>query len=472
LPETNLVCEGDEDKDGIPNYRDECPRNGTNDATTLNRLLAPNGCPTGCFVENRNSTKLICPSDKDGDGVPDDVDQCPDSPNIGTPDGCPPMEDMGHMPPEDMLGPQLSDRRSFLIQTTSLPACIQGALGVNGETSLLWQENGALFSLNGTFSDISLSGTPQKLTTASDSLNSTCSAKKGVALLNDGSRVFVYSRGAVGDRVGIFFQKQGGDGSTLLPETEITSFPTPQLGNDGQNNFVSVAASGNGFIVAWTDRDRVKARRYSPQNDVAAEINPVNDRNPLGARRINPDIIVNNDGGFTIVWQEGEGASGPLKRADFQADGQKAGEVAVTTNNGLRPSVASGADLSAVVWSDTSLNIGSLRFFQGQQSSDANLFSFISSSSAQEVLLPIVQMDSLKRTTLAWVKPETAGEFGVYLLGMGDPSNAKNDVVRSGLLIGKGNGTPSVLLMTNGTRVVTIHPKQTNSLEFNLFQWR
>ncbi len=59
----------DEDGDGVPDYRDECP-----------------GTPPGVKVDSRG-----CPLDSDGDGVPDYLDECPDTPRGVKVDsrGCP-----------------------------------------------------------------------------------------------------------------------------------------------------------------------------------------------------------------------------------------------------------------------------------------------------------------------------------------------------------------------------------------------
>ena len=59
----------DRDGDGIPDASDACPDQAAPGT--------PNGCPPP-------------PPDRDGDGIPDAVDRCPDQAAPGTPDGCPP----------------------------------------------------------------------------------------------------------------------------------------------------------------------------------------------------------------------------------------------------------------------------------------------------------------------------------------------------------------------------------------------
>ena len=62
-------CPSDDDGDGVPNGIDKCP-----------------GTMKGCVVNNTG-----CPKDSDGDGVLDGIDQCPDTPKGATVDakGCP-----------------------------------------------------------------------------------------------------------------------------------------------------------------------------------------------------------------------------------------------------------------------------------------------------------------------------------------------------------------------------------------------
>ncbi len=63
-----LPPDGDEDGDGVPNSKDQCPREpGPADL---------DGCP-----------------DRDGDGIPDKDDKCPDQPGPVQNDGCPVAED-------------------------------------------------------------------------------------------------------------------------------------------------------------------------------------------------------------------------------------------------------------------------------------------------------------------------------------------------------------------------------------------
>ncbi len=83
--DTNTVCPSDRDGDGIPNDSDRCPaRPGT---------VENNGCPAR--ATNLPSPTLaptpVPVSDADGDGFADDVDRCPNY--AGSFDGCPPDSD-------------------------------------------------------------------------------------------------------------------------------------------------------------------------------------------------------------------------------------------------------------------------------------------------------------------------------------------------------------------------------------------
>ncbi len=69
----------DEDKDGVPDHRDDCP------GTPPQRKVNPRGCPE-TIKTSENSEIEIAPSplpvavDADNDGIPDDKDICPDTP--------------------------------------------------------------------------------------------------------------------------------------------------------------------------------------------------------------------------------------------------------------------------------------------------------------------------------------------------------------------------------------------------------
>jgi outer membrane protein OmpA-like peptidoglycan-associated protein len=90
-------CPIDTDGDGVPDYMDKCPD------TPAGTAVGTNGCPKdtdGDGVPDAldkcpDTPKGVqvdangCPLDRDGDGVPDYLDKCPDVPGIAANKGCP-----------------------------------------------------------------------------------------------------------------------------------------------------------------------------------------------------------------------------------------------------------------------------------------------------------------------------------------------------------------------------------------------
>lgn len=85
----------DRDGDGVPDQEDECPDEAG--------LSAYNGCPPPA-----PETPVL--EDRDGDGIPDQEDQCPDVPGIADLGGCPPMEEAVPAPaPEEPPVPEVAE---------------------------------------------------------------------------------------------------------------------------------------------------------------------------------------------------------------------------------------------------------------------------------------------------------------------------------------------------------------------------
>lgn len=99
-----FICEAEEmdsDGDGVPDSLDKCPN------TPMSMTVDANGCPLdsdGDHIPDSldkcpNTPKGVtvdkngCPLDADGDGVPDHLDKCPNTPKGSTVDanGCPPV---------------------------------------------------------------------------------------------------------------------------------------------------------------------------------------------------------------------------------------------------------------------------------------------------------------------------------------------------------------------------------------------
>jgi hypothetical protein len=99
------VFECDQDADGIPDSRDECPNEPGPSRS--------NGCPDrdldsvpdyrdACPDEHGLGNASGCPPDGDGDGIQDRYDACPDEPGPASNDGCPVViEDAATDPPPD-----------------------------------------------------------------------------------------------------------------------------------------------------------------------------------------------------------------------------------------------------------------------------------------------------------------------------------------------------------------------------------
>ncbi len=91
-------CPADRDGDGIPDAVDACPdvAGVANDDPKKNGCPADkdgdgipdsaDACPDVPGVASDDPKKNGCPADRDGDGIPDDVDACPDKPGIASDD--------------------------------------------------------------------------------------------------------------------------------------------------------------------------------------------------------------------------------------------------------------------------------------------------------------------------------------------------------------------------------------------------
>jgi outer membrane protein OmpA-like peptidoglycan-associated protein len=124
-------CPLDSDKDGIPDYLDECP--GTPRGAPVDKV----GCPLDSDGDGvpdytdlcPNTPKGVevdeygCPFDLDGDGVPDYLDKCPNTPHDVEVDknGCPLDEDLDGVPdyldqcPGTPPGAQVDDKGCELV---------------------------------------------------------------------------------------------------------------------------------------------------------------------------------------------------------------------------------------------------------------------------------------------------------------------------------------------------------------------
>ena len=96
---------GDSDGDGVPDNIDRCPNTpgvASNEGCPLDTdgdgiPDVEDACPYVKGVRTNNPRTNGCPADRDGDGIPDVFNACPDVPGIHTNDpktnGCPPKDD-------------------------------------------------------------------------------------------------------------------------------------------------------------------------------------------------------------------------------------------------------------------------------------------------------------------------------------------------------------------------------------------
>jgi OOP family OmpA-OmpF porin len=141
----------DTDKDGVPDYLDECPetptgapvdkkgcpldtdRDGVPDYTDL----CPN-TPSGIAIDDYG-----CPFDSDGDGVPDYIDRCPGTPYEVEVDnyGCPADDDLDGVPdyldqcPGTLPGVQVDEKGCELVIILPTPEVNLNQLVLSAETS-------------------------------------------------------------------------------------------------------------------------------------------------------------------------------------------------------------------------------------------------------------------------------------------------------------------------------------------------
>ena len=80
------VCDTDVDGDGYDNRRDNCPRVANRDQADTDRDGVGNSCDNCPSISNRDQRDRdndragdVCDADRDGDGIPNAEDECPDS---------------------------------------------------------------------------------------------------------------------------------------------------------------------------------------------------------------------------------------------------------------------------------------------------------------------------------------------------------------------------------------------------------
>jgi outer membrane protein OmpA-like peptidoglycan-associated protein len=91
-------CPPDRDGDGITDDKDACPdtpgvasddpkKNGCPPDRDNDGIVdSEDACPDVAGVRDPDPKKNGCPADRDGDGIPDNVDACPDAPGPADPD--------------------------------------------------------------------------------------------------------------------------------------------------------------------------------------------------------------------------------------------------------------------------------------------------------------------------------------------------------------------------------------------------
>jgi hypothetical protein len=255
--------------------------------------------------------------------------------------------------------------------------------------------------------------------------------------------------------------------ATPIDDTGAVLNTTGEVLNTGYNSERApayAASPSSGFLAVWADSralgDDIMAMRYSASgsalNSTASVVsNSANEQN---------DPSVSYDGTqYLVVWRDNRNATDDIFASRFDATTNAALDtagIAISTaaDRQLVPDVASGANVSLVVWQDRRNGATTGFDIYGAIVTQAGTISvpdIVISNAAGDQVRPAVTFDPADNVfVVVWSDPRTGGVADIYGARV-DPSGAVLDT--AGVLIsGAANGqfTPDVAVSGNQLLVV------------------
>lgn len=160
----------------------------------------------------------------------------------------------------EFVGPDGSEGTPFLIAETGVDAVDPiGVRTFDGSVALLWETPAGEILLSYVDAEVGTATAPVTIATGA--------VLPEVALLESGDMVVVYQSGD-GSGAGIYGRVIADDGTVgdAFLVNEVTA---------GSQNSPSISANGNGFVVAWTGSDGVKARFFELADDGPVPLNAI-----------------------------------------------------------------------------------------------------------------------------------------------------------------------------------------------------
>ncbi|MDO8527109.1 MAG: thrombospondin type 3 repeat-containing protein [Deltaproteobacteria bacterium] len=397
----------------------------------------------GCWTETADG-RVPCspvlvegasePVDSDGDRIPDEADQCPESPNIGSPDGCPPksgvidpdhpssdcgadadrdgMKDCEDQCPlsfgirqtegcfESAYPVSIDSYRLAPLQSHShvlgaLKPCVHVA-GFAETPILLWSSGRALHVYNGT--ERMLPVEPEG--TADIDL---CSLEKAITRDAQGNMTVLWNEGAAGDAAHLWLQRFTNAMEPLGEKQMLDVFPMPNLGPLADNRIATLGMKPGGDAVAvWVNRDKVLMRDYDATGILGSEV-LVNDRDIHIEQSINPSVAVDEEGRVAVAWQIGSAPMGPLGLAVWEAGSRRLFYVGAVDELARHPAVAFAGGLLAVVWENSGiLHLQSIRKENGSWHDLGSIIVAQPTPEVSHLLHPAILLDNRQRMVVAW----------------------------------------------------------------------
>lgn len=375
------------------------------------------------------------PRDRDGDRVMDDVDLCPDDPNIGSPDGCPPhcekdtdndgindcldacpseagpIESNGcaESPPVQHDYYRLNELQSSSYLLAGAKGCAHAVAGNNSGASIIWSD-GSQLMFKGPSGDRTLAAVQNPPLPIN-----LCVVGAAAAFDNSDNLHAIWNEGEAGSRAYISYRKFAPDGSPLTDVIPVDSFPMPNLGANQDNIVASLSVDAIGTAhVTTLNRDKIQLTMLTPSGEVQSPIT-ANERSIHIERNRNPFVASDATGRVAVVWQENTGEKGPIRRAIVEGENIDRGSV-TDSLSAKSPSVAIAGDSIVYAWEDS----GKI-FFQAERKIGGSYEKFwpepvpMYSSDTQYFENPKIVADSTSRILTSWAgRRSDAALFGAW----------------------------------------------------------
>lgn len=371
-------------------------------------------------------------ADRDGDGVPDATDLCPDEAHL-TPTGCAAIATDGGIFPDGgpPAAPHLIRHLAKDIPAPKPVSCVHASLAGASCGAIAWQQGSDLFvaGIN------PQSGALQRFALVSQGLNnpqiSLCNVAKAVALAADCKTAgILWPEISQGNLLGLMFRSVNLATGAMSAPVAADAFPLPALGAGRLNTVAAIGALTNQeFVAVWTDRDRVEGHFLpasgNPKGPPFLVNNALDVIDPLSLRVINPDLAVTGPASFAVVWQEGPGQAGRIARA-LVARGKGASITSTIAPAGMQtgqwPALAANAADSAHAFISP----------EGKGKAELNLrgakkagtFTFGPPGNAipnsVSTFSPSLAMATPSRLAIAWALQDPAAPAEIFLAGAGE----------------------------------------------------